>query len=422
MTARARWRSAAAIILIYAVSRGLLVGAGLLGASVLPSGRGVQSGNLQRPWVGPLFLEIWARWDSEWYLLIAERGYHLEDALASRRVAYEPPDATGFFPLYPLLIRGTGAALGRLPVLDNLMARSEGALRSPDENRRAAAMLLAAIVLSNAALLGSLFLLDERVRATSPGESPGAAPAAASALSCAALLCFPPSLFLSAAYAESLLLFLTLLCFRCLRQERWTAAAAMGALASATKPSGLLLLIPAAAVLFRSAGAVPETRASRRLSRWLTLPVYPAGAAAFSIYCAREFGDPLCWMRRQERWRGAVSGPWRAFVRWAGNPVVHGAHGSTVELVFALFALILLMLALRRRPVAESLFAACVLVLPLCSTLWSYGRLSVQAFPIFIVAGSLAARRPAFAAACFAPAAAGSAVLMACFAAWWWAG
>jgi len=46
-----------------------------------------------------------ARWDSFWYLDIASRGYHWNgNALQQQNVV--------FFPLYPLLMRIVGAALG----------------------------------------------------------------------------------------------------------------------------------------------------------------------------------------------------------------------------------------------------------------------------------------------------------------------
>lgn len=424
MTQTGRFAGTPALILLYTFSRGLLLAAGLAGLFHLPGGRALQSGNVQRPWSGPALLEIWARWDSEWYLLIAQRGYHLEDQMAGRRVAYEAADATGFFPLYPLLVRGVAGVVHWIPAVSRISPGPWMARDSDGTASEGAALLLAGVVISNVALLGSLSLLRRRVRDTA--KSRGAAgeppPDRVALFACAALLFFPPSLFLSAVYAESLLLFLTLLCFECLRDRRWAAAALAGALASATKPTGLLLILPAALAMAGTRLADPPSPRGASPARWATLPLYPAGAAAFSFYCARAFGDPLSWLHRQDRWRGAVSGPWRAFARWAEHPQIHGAHGSTVELAAALLILILLMAAVRNRPPAESIFAASVALPPLCSTLWSYGRLSLQAFPVFIALGRILARRPRIAALYFTVAAAGSAALMACFGAWYWAG
>ncbi len=93
-----------------------------------------------------------------------------------------------------------------------------------------------------------------------------------------------------------------------------------------------------------------------------------------------------------------------------------------MELVLALLALILLVFAIRRRPVSESVFAALVILPPLGSTLWSFGRLSLQAFPLFIVLGCWLARRPSWAAVWLLPSAAGLVFLTSYYAAWWWAG
>ncbi len=45
-------------------------------------------------------VDVWARWDSEWYLRIAESGYDW------------PSSTPAFFPLYPLLVGGLGRILG----------------------------------------------------------------------------------------------------------------------------------------------------------------------------------------------------------------------------------------------------------------------------------------------------------------------
>ncbi|HEX3290981.1 MAG TPA: hypothetical protein VHR46_06270, partial [Gaiella sp.] len=44
-------------------------------------------------------VDVWARWDSNWYLRIAESGYSW------------PSSTPAFFPLYPLLVAGLGRVL-----------------------------------------------------------------------------------------------------------------------------------------------------------------------------------------------------------------------------------------------------------------------------------------------------------------------
>lgn len=425
MTSPSGRRALAGLLLVFLASRALVLAAGLYGAASYPSGRTVQPGNLQRPWYAAARgLEIWARWDAEWYLLIAEEGYHLEHHMEGRRVRYRPADATGFFPLYPLLIRGGGRLLALLPGAGGLETRAHAG-GGPVDAPGGALSLLAGILISNLALLGSTLLLHRRVLETGHGGE--AATSGMALLSAAALLLHPSSFFLSAVYADSLLLFLSLACFAALRRRRWWTAALLGALASATKPAGILLAAPALVALAGSLGRQARSPGGGRSrgaswTRWLSLGLYPAGLLLFSLYCRQAFGDPLAWAQRQMRWRGDLSGPWRAFLRWAEDPQLLGAHHSSMELALALTALVLLVFCVRRRPPAETALAALVILPPLGATLWSFGRLSLQAFPLSIVLGSWAARHKAWSLAWFVPSAAALAFLTSYYAAWWWAG
>jgi hypothetical protein len=84
---------------LFAASRLALLVVGLLSTSLLPSGVGAQPGNLVWHQTAPSPLEIWARWDSEWYLLIAAEGYDVGNELAGLGLAYERSAAAGFLPL-----------------------------------------------------------------------------------------------------------------------------------------------------------------------------------------------------------------------------------------------------------------------------------------------------------------------------------
>ena len=48
------------------------------------------------------FLAVWTRWDAQWYLAIAEKGYRISEAAQQN---YDAVHSAGFFPLYPLCIR-----------------------------------------------------------------------------------------------------------------------------------------------------------------------------------------------------------------------------------------------------------------------------------------------------------------------------
>ena len=124
--------------------------------------------------------DVWARWDSVWFLRIAEHGYG-----ATRGVA------AAFYPLYPLTLAGPRPRLRR-------------ALR-PRRHRRLARRALVAFVL--------LYRLAE--------ERLGAEGARRAVLY---LAVFPMALFLGAVYTESLYLLLAIAAFLLAERGRLVGA------------------------------------------------------------------------------------------------------------------------------------------------------------------------------------------------------
>ncbi|MGD9252315.1 MAG: mannosyltransferase family protein [Holophagae bacterium] len=381
---------------LFAASRGALFAVGFLSTYLMISGLTVQHGNLIAHDPAPRGLEMWARWDSEWFLLIASDGYDVGDRLTAFGVPYERSAAAGFLPLYPLLIWTLSWLVG--PVV-------------------------AGILISNLCLLASIVLLERLVRLEFGGDRG----ASVSLAACVALLLFPSSLFLSAVYSESLFLLLSLAVFYASVTGRFAAAGVCGGLAALTRPFGVLLIIPIIMEWWRRWRADRgEGDDATSVAVWSVgwSALVPAGLAIFMLYCWRVFGDPLALLHRQSRWRGGLSGPWQAFVRWwEAGPVAHGSHGSTFELVMALFCLVVLVFMARRlRPVYTVYTAACM-ALALGSTLWSFSRLAVTLFPLFMVIGLWwADGRRCLVAAYAVFGATASGLLMALFANWWWAG
>jgi membrane protein CcdC involved in cytochrome C biogenesis len=145
-------------------------------------------------------LAVWQRFDTNWYLKIAQRGYSADDGSAV------------YFPLYPMLIRVVG-----------LMVRDD---------------LLAAIIVANLALIGALVLLYRL--SVDVSDEP------ATRRTIVYLLLFPAGFFLFAAYTESLFLFCTLGAFFFARQNRWYVATLLAVLAALTRLQGVLLIVPLA--------------------------------------------------------------------------------------------------------------------------------------------------------------------------------
>lgn len=146
-------------------------------------------------------LAIWQRFDTNWYLKIAQRGYSADDG------------STVYFPLYPFLIRAVGTILFGND-------------------------LLAAILISNVALLVSLYLLYEFTRQV---YDDGAAKRAL-----IYLVIFPTAFFFLAAYTESLFFMLAIASLYAARKNNFFWASVLGALAALTRLQGLLLIIPLA--------------------------------------------------------------------------------------------------------------------------------------------------------------------------------
>ncbi|MCG6947609.1 MAG: hypothetical protein LJE93_01675 [Acidobacteria bacterium] len=382
------------LVCLFLVSRLALLAVGLMSVFILPSAVGSQPGNLVWHRPAPAPLEIWARWDSEWYLLIASEGYAVGETLAELGLPYSKDAAAGFLPLYPMLIRVLS------PLFDGVAA---------------------GVIISNLCLFVSLLLLDRLVRletGTEAGES-------AALVACTALLLHPSSLFLSAVYAESLFLVLSIGAFLGARTGRFGVAGVLGGLAALTRPFGVLLVMPLAWEWWKARGEADETTGkSARLLSGLWILLVPAAMVGYMLFTRSIFGDPLALLHRQEKWRGGLSGPWRAFIRWwEAGPVVHGAHGSTFELIVALTCLALLAVMARKLRPSYTIYAASAVVLALGSTLWSFSRLTLTLFPFFMLAGMawMKGRRclPTFYA--FVGGAVGS-FLMVLFANWWWAG
>ncbi len=151
--------------------------------------------------------EIWRWFDSYWYLSIVEHGYAPGSAL-------HQPTNWAFYPLYPLLISLVGRLFG-----------------STDR-----AYLAAGLLIANAAALVALSYLYRLIERDFDKQT------AQRALYL--LLAFPTAFYFSALYPESLWLALAISCLYYARQRRWQLAGPLGALAAATRPQGLGLLLP----------------------------------------------------------------------------------------------------------------------------------------------------------------------------------
>jgi hypothetical protein len=358
--------------------------------------RGFDPSRLTAPfgYFGNLLAAPFARWDSTWYLAIAQGGY---DHQAAR---------TAFYPLYPLLLRGLGIVIG--------------------------SDLIAGVLLSLVCFGAALVLLYRIAALELDSEI--------ARVTVMLVAFFPVSFFFSAVYSESLFLALSLGCIWRARMGRWASAGVLGALAAATHESGVTLLVPvlllylygpradrAPEVLLSTAIAQPESRLRRLRPRYPLTPslawalLIPLGLGAYVLWLAISTGHGLAPFGAQQVWYRHFAGPFGgvwdgAIAAWDGlRQLLHGpappiyfaqAGGNPLTVAgqnLMLFAFLVagalaLIGTLRRLPLAYGAYSLVSLALPLSypvtpQPLMSLPRFEAVLFPLFMWAGWWVCRR-----------------------------
>jgi hypothetical protein len=314
--------------------------------------------------------DIWARWDSIFFLRIAEHGYE-----------HVSRSATAFFPLYPALV----GALGRIFF---------------------GHYVLAGIVVSLAAGLAAFVLLYQLAEIRMGAE--GARRAVLY------LAIFPMALFFQAVYSESVYLLLTLAAFTLAERGRFLPAGVVTGLALLTRPAAAALLAALALLAWRS----PNARGA--LSRLVVAPVM---FAVYPLLLWLQRGDPWAFLTAQGIWArqlspaGPLGGIWDGLrAGWAGvRQLASGSHTHSywpaadgtdpmrvaainLEYLAALVLFsILAVVAWRRFGAPYGLFSVLSLAIPLSvpSERWpllSLPRFGLVIFPLFLALATIGGR------------------------------
>lgn len=320
--------------------------------------------SLNEGWTG-LLLGPWQRFDSLRYTRIAAEGY-----------AHEPDSA--FPPLYPLGMRLLGRLLGGTH----------------------ASYLLAGILISNAAFIGLLILLH---KVTEKDVGPRFAPRTVLYLAV-----FPASFFLLAAYSESLFLLLALGSLWAGRQGRFGLAGGLGFLASLTRLTGWVLVVPLAYEFWRQRLGRGKWRIrpaawSPKLPGEAFAVLLPGlGTLSFMVY-RQIIGMPPLNQLYANYWYQDTSFPgidvWRAVQavffgvgRRAGDPAM------VLDLAIVILLFVTTILAFRYLPRSWGLYAAIMLFFILLPSaplkpLYSFSRYALAFFTLFFILG-IAGQRP----------------------------
>jgi len=311
-------------------------------------------------------VDVWARWDSDWFLRIAEHGYSW------------PSSTPAFFPLYPGVVAATGRVAGGHYVL--------------------AGVIVSLLAGSTAAvLLGRLTRdhLDET----------------AGLRAVLYLSVVPTSLFLGAVYSEALFLALALATFVLAERGRLGWAGVVAGLAMLTRAQGIALL--PALLLY----AWPRGTRARAESVAVPLAIF----ASFPLLLWREIGHPFAFLDAQETvWRRQLSpiGP-------IGGLSQALRDADLVEVAFAVVMLTLAVVAWKRFGATYGVYALGALLLPMSfpsphlGGLYSFPRLAIVAFPCFMALAAVTTSRRATVATT-AVLTAGLAVFVVRWALWQW--
>ena len=297
-------------------------------------------------------IDVWARWDSDWYLRIAEEGY-----------ADSPSSTPAFFPLYPGLIALLGRLLGGHYVVAGV-ALSLGACA-------VAFALLYRLALPR---LGA----DGARRAV------------------LLLAVFPTSLFLQAVYSESLYLALALGSFLLAERGRFLGAGAAAGVAMLTRPVGIALLPALALLAWRSR---EPGRALAAVA--VAIPI----AAVYPVLLGLWIDEPFAFVRAQEGiWErsfsqaGPLGGLWKGVSAAFETDPARELALNLQQLGFAVVFLVLAAVAWHRFGAPYGLFAFGSLAIPLSvpaerMPLLSLSRFGLVVFPLVLALAALGSRR-----------------------------
>ena len=277
-------------------------------------------------WTATRFAGIW---DGRYYLQIAAHGY-------PTALTHGMPLAS-FFPLYPLLVRAASPLFGGNWALTGIAV---------------------SFVTGAMACLAVGALARERA-----GDETGVRAGWLMAVA-------PGAAFLSPAYAEGLAISLCAVTLLMLDRRRWLAAGVIGALATATSPLALPIVVAAAWAAWRS----------RAPMAWRAPAIASLGFVSYCLYLWAHMGTPFGWFDAEGAGREGHHADLLAPLEW----ITKSSGITLVEVVCLLIAAGGLW-AMRRARVPGTWWA---FTLPFLASvvfdrgLWLTPRFLLSAFPL----------------------------------------
>lgn len=270
------WKCLGAVLTAFLVTRLMVVIVTYFSLAQIP----VLSGDgLWRYDVKNLIIDGLIRWDSGWYIPIAQSGYVF--------------DSTAFFPMYPLLIRLTAYITGN--------------------------MWTSGLWVSNIAFFIALFYLYGIAKHEFDDDT-----ASRTVFYVAAA---PAAFFFSTVYAESIFFLFVVASFYYAIKGKWLPAALAGALASATRLSGVFtgVFILFEALWLQGVRFIPKPRSFKAFfallkndlkllpGAWkgiLAAAATASGLIAYMVFLYIKFKNPLAFLSAESNWGRAVTWKW----------------------------------------------------------------------------------------------------------------
>lgn len=312
-------------------------------------------------------LASWNHWDAANYVRIAQYGYQTQFDVA-------------FFPLLPLMIAGGAYVLGSW------------------------SYLTLGTVISNAALLGAMFVLYQ-IAVDAGGEK-------VARRTLLYLCIFPTAFYFFAAYNESLFILLSAGAFLAMRRQHWWLAGILGLLASLARSAGVLLVIPYVIELWQSRESIMAARQNMFL-RILPIILIPLGTLLYALYCWHISGNLLDFVSVQSHWGRHTTWPWRGIVQAFIDLFWNQPFGSfneahiILDLTATLGFIALNIIGWRKLRLSYSVWVAILLFYILLSpgtdktdVLLSNQRFVLEMFPAFITLAMLGIQHPRLHQAC----------------------
>lgn len=308
--------------------------------------------------VADWLLGNWLWWDGGWYLHIAQHGYSYHAHQQS---------SVAFFPVYPLVVRLVGALL---------------------PGGRALAAIATTMLCGMALLLLFQHWCEQRM------------PSVAAWWSVVVLAIYPYGWFLyGAAYSDALFLTVTLLAFVLLERDRPVAAGLAGMIATAARPTGIVVLIGLIAVMLDRRGVLQRV-GGRIRPRDLGVGLAAMGIVGWCAWLALRFGRPFAFIEAEgaKGWdRAPGLATWLKFDFI--KSVTHGSPNwgaSAIQALLCVAFVAAIPMVWRRFGAGYGIYVAAAVLVPTVSTddFMGTGRYLLAAFPVLALVGSKLSSAP----------------------------